>query len=291
MNVARIIKTVSKYTGILPKNARVNFAELGYYRPSGEMIFPTEKAAMKYAEKRAISALKEPEPFERGVLVCKNRVLGEFNGDCEKVQIELKDGLLKNSEKYSVIHGHPNVSQDGVTTPISLADYYYLSSNKACKEVIAYNTNGEFSKLIQLPPPKMPWETTKLEAPVKLDIKNFFKNYKVKKFEKENYTNKFDNIKSSKIKEATFPKYKLYEILFSNSELNNKYLKTLLNAMTKEERAALDNAKALNDKEKAIDIILNFQLSDRGIQAIHKFWQENSNIANVEYTTNFAHLA
>ena len=117
--------------------------KLGWIRPDGKINFQTEDVAMEYAKNRVISALKIHQPFERSIIVDKNTIIGEINGNAERIDMSK---FLNKIEGNQLIHGHISANQLGAF-PVSLDDFLFMLSQKL-KSITAYNSNGEFSRLI-----------------------------------------------------------------------------------------------------------------------------------------------
>lgn len=117
--------------------------KLGWIRPDGKINFQTEDVAMEYAKNRVISALKRHQPFERSIIVDKNTIIGEISGNAERIDMSK---FLNKIEGNQLIHGHISTNQLGAF-PVSLDDFLFMLSQKL-KSITAYNSNGEFSRLI-----------------------------------------------------------------------------------------------------------------------------------------------
>lgn len=116
----------------------INSKNFGYKSSTGVISFATEEAANLYAKNRAVSALNFDEPIERAILLNKNQIINESDGNASSVIIE-KGNIPFNSK---IIHGHT-----GTATPISLRDFMSLNENVELNSVHAYNKYGEFSSL------------------------------------------------------------------------------------------------------------------------------------------------
>ena len=66
----------------------LNPTELGWIRPDTTISFQSPQAAQAYAKKRVLQALNNSLPFERGILIKKNVVLGEINGSFDSVDLK-----------------------------------------------------------------------------------------------------------------------------------------------------------------------------------------------------------
>ena len=110
-----------------------------------QIIFKSEQEAQDYAKKRVIEALKAEPPFERAVLVQKNKVIDEFDGSQYSVPFDPKN--YKEYQELSIIHGHPDTFEKGKATPISSGDIDLLLFNDNINTVQAYSSVGEHSTI------------------------------------------------------------------------------------------------------------------------------------------------
>lgn len=122
----------------LPKG-KINPKTLGYVCPNGTINFQTAESAQTYAKNRVMSALHEPKPFERAVLIEDSRIIGEIDGTTHHVKLDRK--ILDGHKDVALVHGHP------IGTPLSYDDYATLTANDRLNSIIAYNKRGEYSKM------------------------------------------------------------------------------------------------------------------------------------------------
>ena len=131
----------------ISKGTKLNPKKLGYVCSDKTINFATSEIAQEYAKNRSIQALKGETPFERLLVVDKNRILDEIGGD----KFSCNFDIFKYKEKgLSLVHGHPDTYSLGCTTPISVNDAQIILDNKNFNEILAYNSKGEFSKIENL---------------------------------------------------------------------------------------------------------------------------------------------
>ena len=87
--------------------------------------------------------MNNSSPFERGILIKKNVVLGEINGSFNSVDLK-KYIANKKVAGSTFFHGHPEVY--GEAMPVSITDFLVQVGNKI-KNMVAFNKDGEFSIL------------------------------------------------------------------------------------------------------------------------------------------------
>ena len=158
----RLIKAVPK--------VKFNPNSVGYVRPDGKISFASQDAALTYAKNRVVKALNCDKPFERGIIIDKNVICTETDGATGRVLIPNKNIKGKN---FISVHGHPDavnvreghhpchfrdilfgsvikrgkIKKNGITYPISLADYRNFMLNQNEIKAIVYNSKGEYSML------------------------------------------------------------------------------------------------------------------------------------------------
>lgn len=208
-NVDTIRAGLSMLKWNVPK-CKINPKTLGYLHPDGKIGFSSQDAALGYAKNRVVQALNAPKPFERGLVIRDNVVLGEANGngsyvvmpkellegECicvhghpdtfrEKFGIKLK--TIKDYIKYTLrIDRKTSAKPTGVTYPVSVQDYRSLMMNPFQNQEIVYNSKGEYSMLTKKIKGKTLNEQellefdheyiTEIENGCLRDIKKFFRN-------------------------------------------------------------------------------------------------------------------
>lgn len=257
-----------KYPKIDLKNIKTE--TLGWVRPDNTINFQTIEAAQTYAKNRVIQALKQPLPCERGIIVNKNRILKEFNGNSSK--IELQQNLPNTlTESADFIHGHPNFSENG-TTPVSLHDYLSLIANKF-NRMVAYNQNGEYSILEKQPESKfMHYLPKKLRAIIDLCSRIGISSIAIEK-----YSNMWKQLFPAQLQKNIPP--------LINANINNEIITN--------RKLLAEGKKLLNDSNLINEVVtIETELLQNGqaAKAIDKFWQEQAKHLGVNYSTNFQNL-
>ena len=117
----------------------------GFTHKNGSIAFESVKGAEEFAKNRVVQALKTPKPFERGVFIKDNRILGQVDGNENFVDIT-EMAYYKIKEKgVSFVHGH---TED---IPLSINDFLTMICRKY-KRMIAYNKKGEISMIEEKSP-------------------------------------------------------------------------------------------------------------------------------------------
>lgn len=136
-----------------PKSlGKINPKELGLICPNGEIRFQSAAAASKYAKNWVTQPLKTKNPYERFVARQDNVVFWQKDGNrfsCEIDDIDLKNILSSGKSNITIEHGHPNLLNNNVASPISSMDCKFIHRDNAFIEIIAYDKNGNFSKLVK----------------------------------------------------------------------------------------------------------------------------------------------
>ncbi len=256
------------YPKINLKNIKTK--SLGWIRPDNTINFQTTEAAQTYAKNRVIQALKLPFPFERGIIINKNRVLKEFNGNFNFIEIP-KSTAETLTASADFIHGHPNHSKFG-TTPVSLQDYLVLITNKF-NRMIAYNQKGEFSMLEKKAESKlMHYLPNKLR-----NIIDFSTRIGVSAIAIEKYSNMWKQLFPTELQKNIPP---LINVTINNELITNRKL-------VAEGKKLLKDA-SLVDKIRTIET--EFIKNGQAAKAIDKFWHEQAENLGVKYCTNFRNL-
>ena len=168
----RHLRCLSPITQARIRNIKTE--NIGYLYKNGRIIFSSEDSAVKYAKNRVLKALRCDKPFERGLVIDKNSVIKEVNGNKNKVLLCPED---KNSFDIITVHGHPDavithvgkhpcflrnifsvnknknvIKPGGITYPVSINDYRCFMQSPNEKKCIVYNSNGEYSVLTKNKP-------------------------------------------------------------------------------------------------------------------------------------------
>lgn len=112
--------------------------------PCSKLRFTSPVAASTYGREVVMNALKISEPYERAIIKRRNFVLADIVGDANQVNIS-EELIEKLGPNLTIIHGHPT------NLPLSVQDYVTLMKNDNIQSVVAYNADGEYSKLTKLP--------------------------------------------------------------------------------------------------------------------------------------------
>ncbi len=233
----RLIKAVPKL--------KFNQYTVGYVHTDGQISFASQDAALNYAKNRVIKALNCDKPFERGILIDKNVVCAEINGNTSRVIIPYKNAKGKN---IISVHGHPDaikvreghhpcylrdllfcskikgkIKKNGITYPVSLSDYrnFMLKPNEW--KSIVYNSKGEYSMLrkskSQL---SMNYqEFNELENEYYMTVPNHNSFLSKLKYIYNSFRNFFlsaENAEKSMLKEANSLSNNIHEFLTKNTE-------------------------------------------------------------------------
>lgn len=247
-----------------------NSASLGWVRPDNTITFQTPTAAHTYAKNRVIQALKAQIPYEKGVLVKSNRILGEINGNFNSIDIS-KSKLINKTNNADFVHGHPDLYPDGAM-PLSLGDFLTMSGHQM-RSIIAYNKRGEYSILSTKPKSNF-WNL------MPSGIKNFFDltvRVGASSTALEKYTKMWSDFFPAELREKVR--------LMIHANINNELLsgkKVIERGRNLQKNANLVNQITLLEHE--------FIQSGTAARSIHNFWKDNADKFNVRYTTNFSGL-
>ncbi len=259
---------------------RINPAELGWCAPNGEIIFQSNKAAMKFAKNQAVGALKVKNPYEKAVVVRDNVIKGIYKGNESSVSIPT-DFPWRHC---TVVHGHPEA------TPISAQDAITLiKDSKMYDEIVAYNVLGEHSTLHLL-------RKKTSSASLNNTSKSFLDKVNNVKFpsEKASFMNtgmKFSqNVKKPQadIAKIQGEQSKWIDILGSRTRLESDFEKFILST---DDFARYKDALAKGKYSLADQILLNAQSTPAGYRRIHEFWVQNAAKYGLEYKTNYSNLS
>ncbi len=255
-------------------NSKVNIktldtSTLGWIRPDGVINFQNPGAAYSYAKNRVLQALNSDLPFEKGIIIKKNRVLAEINGDFNK--IDTSNFADKHFEAANFIHGHPDL-YDGGTLPLSLADFLTQVGHRF-KRMIAFNKDGEYSMLEE-----------------KQD-KKFYNFLPVKMRE-------FLELASRVGTSATaLEKFTKMWAKFFPSPLRDSVRKMMHAAINNEllsGQKTIDAGRKLLNNQKLVQRIgvLENEIIKNGTAAksINDFWKANADKFGYKYSTNFSNL-
>ena len=144
---------------------KITSSKVGYVRPDKTIKFLNSKAANEYAKNIVTKALKIQNPFEKCVLINKDTVIKEINGNNEHVEINTA-GLVFDT----MVHGHPDCFKKGLTYPINFRDTmaFFECEFNGLKKSIVYNSNGEYSMIET----ENATNTYKKPIPIQIELQN-----------------------------------------------------------------------------------------------------------------------
>lgn len=113
--------------------------------------FDDLEQARGYGKTRILKALNKKNPYEHLVIIDKdtNTIIAQAKGEKDSIKTDAFN-LINPSGKFSVEHGHPTsciINGKPSAMPISFVDYRSSIWGHNAEEVIAYDANGNFSKL------------------------------------------------------------------------------------------------------------------------------------------------
>lgn len=247
----------------------LNPSELGWIRPDTTISFQSPQAAQAYAKKRVLQALNNSLPFERGILIKKNVVLGEINGSFDSVDLK-KYIANKKVAGSTFFHGHPEVY--GEAMPVSIADFLVQVGNKI-KNMVAFNKDGEFSILEE-------------------KIEKKFYNYLPAKVEEF-----FESAARIGTAVTAVDKFSKMWAKFFPAPLResvNKMMHAQISNELLSGKKVIEEGKSLLKRERLVKQIalLETQIYKNGAAAksINDFWKANADRWGYRYRTNFSNL-
>ena len=241
--------------------------KLGWIRPDGKINFQTEDVAMEYAKNRAVGALKQSKPIERCVLIKKNTIIGEIDGDAVRCDFsKFKD----ESINATLVHGHPTAKGQGAL-PISLQDYFAMIGSKLNK-VIAYNKQGEFSELTTIPNNS---RLFKLLPQKMQNVINLLLLFGRGSMATEKYSKDFAKLFPKELQARVEQGIHKNAYPYGNAKLTKAFER---NPYTKEEFTQISEV----EKGLYLDGSLH--------KMIHEFWENFAKKLDCTYKTNFSNL-
>lgn len=253
-------------------NKSINMETLGYCLPDGKIKFRTNEVALKYAKNRVLHALHCKQPFERGIIISDSTILSEINGTYKSVDTNKELDCLNTI----FIHGHP---QD---TPISQPDSKVLLLSNA-KEIIAYNSKGEYSSLKKFIKPDD--ASSKFKKFI-FACKNLFNctNAEVDYLGTwHEFKNKIGLNKKIKTIESKITK------TFTEKS-NHQYSEAFQKSLDLYENTGQENYFTLppHIRELVAELIkLDKEEIECSKEFTHNFWKENAYKYNLSYSTNY----
>ena len=247
----------------------LNPTELGCIRPDTTISFQSPQVAQAYAKKRVLQALNNSSPFERGILIKKNVVLGEINGSFNSVDLK-KYIANKKVAGSTFFHGHPEVY--GEAMPVSITDFLVQVGNKI-KNMVAFNKDGEFSILEE-------------------KIEKKFYNYLPAKVEEF-----FESAARIGTAVTAVDKFSKMWAKFFPAPLResvNKMMHAQISNEILSGKKVIEEGKNLLKRERLVKQIalLETQIYKNGAAAksINDFWTANADRWGYRYKTNFSNL-
>ena len=130
----------------LSKNAlkSIKSENIGYICPDGTINFQSAKTAEEYAKNAVVKAARQANPYEKAVIVDKNRITYEHNGTKMNCTVPI-------TAKGLMVHGHPDLYAKGGAFPFSAADYHSFIVIPGLEKTVIYNTLGEKAEMVKLP--------------------------------------------------------------------------------------------------------------------------------------------
>ena len=113
--------------------------------------FDNLEQAREYGKTIILKALNNKNPYEHLVIIDKdtNAIIAQVKGEKDNIKTDAFN-LINPSRNFSVEHGHPTsciINGKPASMPISFTDYRSGIWGHNAEEVIAYDANGNFSKL------------------------------------------------------------------------------------------------------------------------------------------------
>ena len=272
MRKIQALETGLSFLWKTPKG-KINPKTLGYVCPDGAINFATEEAAVQYAKNKCVKAAQNG--YEYGGLRHKNRIILEKIGDENCVDFgRVKINIPKGTELF---HDHPGKKAN----PLSFQDYCSFIRCPNLFSIIAYDSNGAYSKFV------------KTAEVYKQKAKTIEKDSKIMQFFRKVFINK------SKKETADFIKIlNLKEICkkdFNDNVIgkeNIQKLEEIDKLLTKIENGSVQcTEEEFNALESQIDNILVEAQTGDGALKIHNLWLNNDTKYGVKYSTNFPHLS
>ena len=150
-DATRYIKTCGKRSMLeKPLQVKINPKEFGYICPNGDIQFQSTEIASKYAKNWVMQPLKSKNPYERFVAQRDNVIFFQKDGtkySTDIDDIDIQKILSRFDSNISITHGHPNIPNLNFASPLTPQDCISLHKNKAFKDIVAYDQQGNFSKL------------------------------------------------------------------------------------------------------------------------------------------------
>lgn len=233
---------------------------LGYIRQDNVINFKTPEVAHHYAKNKALQGYFKNNA-EYGVIVKDNKILKEFFGEKNQINIPKEDySLFKDTD---FIHSHPD------NAPLSFPDFA-AANILGIKRIYAYTTNNKFSTLEKLPP----------ERYLKI-LPKFLQSKIQKSIDKQNYNKMINRYSKAYANAVPEKEYKNFISYF------NKMGYKKLNRLEKFIYENFVANKIGGDAYYEIDEIMSKIAKNGTLNKIsHDFWTKNSSKYGYKYTSN-----
>lgn len=246
----------------------INAKSLGVCFPNGSISFQTEEAAQNYARNFCMKQglLPASEQFEVGLLRQGNRILGVANGSHRSVNFSSLLLTHHGKENLIIEHYHPDIFGKGKSYPLSFIMDSGLLARHNLKSIIAYNSNGQYSRADRLP------SLTPL-------LENKFSNLssdEVEKYVYEHFATKEELLLHALEKAGLADNF--YRITPSGKEIKCSLTNFKVTEKTKN--------KIKEAWDKLFQKVRNFKESKDYPQWANKFWEENAEKYGMKYSTN-----
>lgn len=121
------------------------------YLLNKKIKFKNLEEAKEFGKSKITKALKKKKPYEELVIIDKdtNTIVAHAKGEKDYVKTDAFN-IIRPSGHFSVEHGHPTgciIDGKPATTPVSFDDYKSAIWYNGAEDIIAYDINGNFSKL------------------------------------------------------------------------------------------------------------------------------------------------
>lgn len=259
MNKVQAAKTGISLLCTKVPTGKINPNNLGWVRTDGVINFATEEAAETCAKNMVMKAFKAPVQYERGVITSKNQILDVIEGETTTCQFNPLDYKCR----IKFFHSHPDMYGKGKTTPISVGDFQVLRGKvifgNNIDEVVAFNSNGEYSKLTKICKEPKNWFQW---------LRYQYMYYKFDKIAEKNLYNKWSVKDTQK----------------QLKEVNDKLLKAMIH---KDEKAMYELVK---ESCRILEEQKKLKATEEDCKIIDWFWRKYAKKLGVKYETNYTSL-
>lgn len=259
MNKVQAAKAGISFLWKKAPNGKLNPNNLGWVRPDGVINFASENAAETCAKNIVMNAFKAPIQYERGVVLSKNQILDVIEGDATSCPLNPMDYMCR----IKFFHSHPDIYGKGKTTPISVGDFQALRGKviigNNIDEVVAFNSNGEYSKLTKICKEPQNWFQF---------FKCLIKYYK------------FDKVVQKKL----YNKWSLADSQKQLNKANKQFIKATIFRNEDKKSELIQKAVILAEEQK------KHKATKEDCKLIDWFWRKYAKKFGVKYETNYTSL-